>query len=242
VSKSTPIFNAPASVTAALAALAGIHAARQLLPRDIDAWLVLTLAFIPARYDGHAGLLPGGLVAAASSFVTYALLHASLAHLLLNGAWLLAFGGAVAARIGGWRFFAFSLVCAAAGAMAFLAVNPGLLAPMIGASGLVAGLMGGTFRFLFGALDQGGLHKLRTNPRSARLAPLAEALRDRRILAVTALWLGVNGLSALGVGLMGEGAAIAWEAHIGGYAAGFLLFGLFEPRRETDVAAPGKFP
>lgn len=243
----SPIFNVPGGVTAALAVLAGVHIVRQVLPEDIDTWLVLALAFIPARYDlaldgEYAAMLPGGSVAAVASFFTHALLHANAAHLVLNGAWLLVFGGAVAARIGGWRFFALSLLCGAAGAALFLAANWGLVAPMIGASAMVAGLMGATFRFLFGALDQGGLHLLRTNPRAVRLAPLAEAWRDGRVLAVTALWLAVNGLSALGVGLMGEGGAIAWEAHIGGYAAGFLALGLFEPRRGMNVAAPDKLP
>lgn len=234
----TPIFNAPPSVTAALAMLAGVHLARQALPEDTDAWAVLALAFIPARYNGYGELLPGGPIAAATSFFSHALVHANAAHLMLNGAWLLVFGAAVAARIGGWRFFLFAFGCAAAGAALFLAANPGLGAPMIGASGAVAGLMGATFRFLFGALDQGGLHLLRTNPRAVRLTPLSEVWRDRRILTVTALWFALNALSAFGVEVSGESGAIAWEAHIGGYAAGFLGLGLFEPRREKNVAAP----
>jgi membrane associated rhomboid family serine protease len=31
--------------------------------------------------------------------------------------------------------------------------------------------------------------------------------------------------------IAGEGAQIAWEAHLGGFLAGFLLFSLFDPVR-----------
>lgn len=228
MSEHEPIFNVPSAVLAALAVLAVIHVGRLALPEEMDAWFVLAMAFIPARYNGYAEALPGGSIATVTSFFSHALIHGNAAHLLLNSAWLLAFGGAVAARIGGWRFIVFSLVCGAAGALTFLVFHWGLLAPVVGASGAVAGLMGGTFRFLFSAIDHGGFALLRTAPRSVRLMPLGEALRDRRILAATAIWIGFNALAGAGLGIMTEGASVAWEAHIGGYFAGLLLFGFFD--------------
>ncbi len=234
----TPIFNVPSIVIAALAVLVCVHGVRSVLPEDLETWFVLALAFIPARYDGYAEALPGGLVSAATSFVSHLLVHAHVAHLMLNAAWLLAFGGAIALRVGGFRFVLFAFLCGAAGAAAFLALNWGLLAPMIGASGAVAGLMAGTFRFLFSAIDQGDMQLLRMSPRSVRLMRLTETLRDRRVLAVTGVWLGINLLAAAGVGIIEAGTAIAWEAHVGGYFAGLLLFGLFERASEADVAAP----
>lgn len=233
----SPMFNVPPVVLATLAILVSIHAARSLLSEELDNWFVLAMAFIPARYDGYAEALPGGQVASATSFFSHALVHGHMAHLMLNSAWLLAFGGAVAHRIGALRFLAFALLCAAAGATTFLALNWGLLAPMVGASGAVAGLMAGTFRFLFPALDRGGLHLLRTNPRSVRLMGLAEVWIDRRMVAVTLVWVGINALAAVGLGAPGAGGAIAWEAHIGGYFAGLLTFGLFELRKGAGAAA-----
>jgi membrane associated rhomboid family serine protease len=55
-------------------------------------------------------------------------------------------------------------------------------------------------------------------------------LRDERVLGFLAIWFGVNiifGIGAISVGT--EGASVAWQAHIGGFFAGLLLFSLFDP-------------
>jgi membrane associated rhomboid family serine protease len=60
-------------------------------------------------------------------------------------------------------------------------------------------------------------------------ASLSRASRDSRIMVIAAAWFGLNLLvGLLGVGAPG-GESIAWEAHIGGFAAGLLLFPLFDP-------------
>jgi membrane associated rhomboid family serine protease len=223
-----PIFNVPGTVVAVLALLAAIHGVRALLPPDDDAWLVYALAFVPARYQGLADELPGGETAVVTSFVTHMLVHGSLAHLIFNSAWLLAFGAAIAERIGGLRFLAFATFCGVSGALTFLVFNPGLAAPMIGASGAVSGLMGGTMRFLFSAIDQGGLRRLREAPRSVPLMSLRETLADRRVQLTTALWLFLNVLANFGFGGVDAPGGIAWEAHVGGYVVGLLTFGFFD--------------
>ena len=223
-----PMFNVPTVVLALLAAMAVVHGLRVFLPQGDSDWLTLALAFIPARYGSSAAELPGGEVAAVTSFVTHMLVHGDLTHLAINSAWLLAFGGAVANRIGAWRFLALSAVTGIAGAVLFLAVNPGLEAPMGGASGAVSGLMGATMRFLFSALDEGGLWLLRVAPGSVRRMSLVETLRDRRALIAIVVWLGINALASLGGGVFGVEAAIAWEAHVGGFIVGLAAFALFD--------------
>lgn len=233
-----PVFNAPTSVIVVLGILIGVHLVRQILPPLLDEELVLSFAFIPARYSGLAGEIPGGEIASVTSFLTHMLVHADATHLLFNSAWLLAFGGAIALRCGGWRFLLFSAVTGIVGALTFLAFNPGLLAPVVGASGAVAGLMGGTMRFMFAALDRGGVRLLREAPRSVPMMTLRETFADRRVQLSTALWLLLNALAAVGIGT-GEGrGAIAWEAHIGGFIAGLLLFGWFDPKT-NGVRRPG---
>lgn len=235
-----PIFNVPAAVVAVLAVLVGVHVLRQFLSDAADANLVLSLAFIPARYSGMAADLPGGEWAAGTSFLTHALVHADATHLMFNSAWLLAFGGAIALRTGGARFLAFAAACAIAGALAFLALNPGLLAPVVGASGAVAGLMGGTMRFLFQALDRGGVRDLRENPGAIGLMPLGHALRDRRVLLSTGVFLLLNVLAMYGIGTGGAQGPIAWEAHIGGYLAGLFGYGFFDrPDRGSNEYMSG---
>ena len=75
-------------------------------------------------------------------------------HLAINSAWFLAFGSVMSRRMGALRFLAFAMCGGIAGALAFLALHPGLLAPVIGASGAVAAMMGGVMRFLFNAIDR----------------------------------------------------------------------------------------
>lgn len=225
-----PIFNVPASVVAVLAVLVGVHVVRQLLADESATWLTLAMAFIPARYSGMAGELPGGDSAAVTSLFTNMLVHGDAAHLIINSVWLLAFGGLIARRIGGLRFLLLALVSGVAGNLAFLALHPAALVPVIGASGAVSGLLGAVMRFMFSAFDESGLGQLRRDPRSARRMSIRETLSDPRILASIAIWLGLNVLATfgVGVGVPGEENAIAWEAHVGGFAAGLLAFGYFD--------------
>ena len=45
-------------------------------------------------------------------------------------------------------------------------------------------------------------------------------------------WVGINLLAGLiGLGGVDAGGAIAWEAHLGGFIAGLLLFGVFDRGR-----------
>lgn len=223
-----PIFNAPGAVVALLAVMAAVHAARQLVTPDMDNWLVGLLAFIPWRYDGGASELPGGAAASVTSFLTHLFVHGDIVHLMFNSAWLLAFGGAIAKRTGSFAFLGFFALTGIAGALAFLAFHFGELVPVVGASGAISELMGGTMRFLFSALDDGGIAQLRDAPRSVRLMSLRETLRDRRMLFATAIWLVMNVLAVYGIGTGGASGAIAWEAHIGGFLAGILTFGWFD--------------
>lgn len=223
-----PIFNVPKPVLVVLALLVLVHLVRQFLSVDDDFWVVLAGAFIPGRYGPRGTELPGGETAVFTSPVTHMLLHGDWVHLALNSAWLLAFGGAVAARTGTARFFAFFLLCGLGGAATFYLVHPTLMQPMIGASGAISGLMGAVMRFLFPALNSGGFRRMREAPRSIPLMPLGEALTDRRILATTAVLVVINVLTIVGFGAAQNGAGIAWEAHLGGYAVGLVTYGFFD--------------
>jgi membrane associated rhomboid family serine protease len=52
------------------------------------------------------------------------------------------------------------------------------------------------------------------------------------------VWIALNLLFGLGgMQLDGSGAEIAWEAHLGGFVSGLLIFGLFDrvPRSEGST-------
>ena len=223
-----PIFNVPLAVLALLGVMIAVHLARLTLDENDGLWWLIALAFIPARYSGMAQDLPGGDLAAYTSFVTHMFVHADKVHLAINGAWLLAFGSVVCRRVGALRFLVFSLCCGLAGALLFLALHAGLMAPVIGASGAIAGMMGAVMRFLFPAIDRREGWMLRENPASIPLMPLGVTLRDRRVLAATAAFVALNLLAMIGFGSFSSEGAIAWEAHLGGYFFGLFAFGLFD--------------
>jgi membrane associated rhomboid family serine protease len=235
-----PIFNVPGPVLATLAVLIAVHVALSMLSPDQYTWWVLALAFIPARYSGLAGELPGGSTAEVTSFVTHMAVHADITHLAFNGLWLLAFGSVLAARLGALRFLALSIAGGISGALLFLLFNPGLAAPVIGASGAVSAMMGAVMRFLFNAIDRGEGFLLRHRPSAIPAMTIAEALRDRRIVFASIAFLAINLLAVIGFGKLGETGAIAWQAHIGGYLFGLLAFSVFD--RSDDRAAHNDVP
>jgi membrane associated rhomboid family serine protease len=241
-----PVFNIPTAVLAVLAALAFVHAVRvfALTQRD-DLELLLLFAFIPGRYEPTllpGGALPGGWAADIWTFVSYALLHGDWVHLGVNAAWLLAFGSPLARRLGAARFLAFFAVTAAAGAMAHLVTHTREFVPMIGASAAISGAMAGAMLFVF--QPGGPLRRRIGEPADYRVPamPLGAALREPRILIFLGVWFGINLIFGLGAGpILGENQSVAWQAHVGGFVAGLLLFGFFDPVRpgDADLARTG---
>jgi membrane associated rhomboid family serine protease len=222
-----PILNVPRGVSAAAALMIVIQLIRGLLPDDVDLTVLLALAFIPARYSGAAAELPGGYLTCVTSFFTYMVVHAGWVHLLVNVLWMLAFGTAVARRVGDRKFAVFSVLCGVVGAVTHLIVHFGQMAPVVGASAAISGQMAGALRFIFNAQPYPGGRS--PDFVSAPLMPLRQTVRDLRILFFLALWVAINayfGLTA--VRLAGREGGIAWEAHIGGFLCGLLTFGFFD--------------
>ena len=236
-----PILTLPGALTAYVLLLAVIHL-RVLLPPDLENWTIDVFGFIPKRYDSTLLAIdfPGGTGAKIWSFVTYSLLHANLSHLGFNVLWLLPFGSALARRFNALRFFIFMAVTAAAGALAHLVTHEHAIAPMIGASASVSGAMAAALRFAF--VQGSFLSFRRGDAEAAAKVPalsLSRALRNTRVLGFLGVWFGVNivfGMGSIAIGA--DGASVAWQAHIGGFIAGLLLFSLFDPvpRAAPDAA------
>jgi len=224
----------PAVVVALLAVLGLIHALLALvLTPEQTTELLLLFAFIPARYDASVMpdvVWPGGFAADIWTFVTYALIHADLTHLLMNSVWLLAFCSPLARRFGTLRFIAFMAVTAAAGAAAHLATHFGELLPVIGISASISGAMAASMRFAFQRGGPLGGQRDRADADRVPAASLSASLRDPRVLAFLLVWFGANLLFGyVPVGGAGVDQAVAWQAHIGGFLAGLLAFAAFDP-------------
>jgi membrane associated rhomboid family serine protease len=227
-------FNAPSVIVVLLVVLVAIQAVLSFLSDADYTEALLLFSFLPARYD-HSLVQPvawpGGAAADVWTFVTYAFLHGDWVHLGVNAIWLLAFGSAVAWRFGTLRFLAFSAVTAAAGAALHLAFHWGEMMPVIGASGALSGYMAAAIRFMFQPGAPLGL--FRVGGRAAFRVPahpLLEVLRDRRVVLFLVIWFAMNLVTGL-FSFTGDGETIAWQAHIGGFLAGLVLFPLFDPVR-----------
>jgi membrane associated rhomboid family serine protease len=225
--KSQPIFNVPAVVVVLVAACVAMHIVRQVIGLEQNVWLTTLLAFIPARLGPQVYELPGGIAARYTSFVTHLFLHGDWMHLAVNSAWLLAMGTPVARRTRPLPFLALFLLCGIAGAIFYWAVNGAVVALLVGASGAISGLMGAAFRFLYSGLDRGPL-VFADATRYVPLTTLSEAVTDRRIVTSVIVWSVLNVLVAFGAAGLTDAGGIAWEAHMGGFFTGFLLYGWFD--------------
>ncbi|WP_099867816.1 rhomboid family intramembrane serine protease [Pararhizobium haloflavum] len=220
-----PIFNLPRIVLIFMGIVWAVHLARVgLLDRGQDLRVIVETAFIPLRY---AVPLSDQSPAWLWSPVTYSFLHGSFAHLIVNSVWMAAFGAVVARRIGTARFCAFWIATSVAAVTLHLALHWGEEIPVIGASGVVSGLMGAAARFAFPENGRFRRDKAHFLPRLS----IAESLTNRTVLIYLGIWFGINALAALGFGGDPSGTMdIAWEAHIGGFLCGFLLFAVFDRR------------
>ncbi len=241
-----PILTLPGALTAYIALISVIHL-RVLLSPELENWTIDVFGFIPKRYDSTLLdiTFPGGAGAKVWTFVTYSLLHANLSHIGFNVLWLLPFGSALARRFGPVRFYVFMAVTAAAGALAHLVTHEHAIAPMIGASASVSGTMAAAIRFAF--VRGSFLSFNRGDADAAARVPalsLGHALRNTRVLGFLAVWFGVNIIFGLGsIAIGSDGASVAWQAHIGGFLAGLILFALFDPvpralQHAADASSP----
>ncbi len=236
-----PILNIPGVITALSGAMILVHAVRSwLISDETDQQVLLTFAFIPARFERSLAAswgFPGGIGADAWTFVSYAFLHADWTHLGVNVLWFLVFGSAVARRFGALRSLLFFAVTAAAGALAHLAAVGTAFVPVVGASAAVSGFTAAALRFVF---QMGGpLGAMRASQVEAWHQPalsLAAMVRNGPIMGMIAVWVALNvAFGAVNLPMPGFEGQIAWQAHLGGFLAGLLLFPLFDPVRAGSI-------
>lgn len=235
----SPALNVPGPVLWLVAVLAVIHVYQGLIGGGAEFEFVYRYAFVPLRY-GNSAAFPGGVGAEIWSPFSYAMLHADLPHLLINALWMASFGSALAIRFGAVRFFAMFAIGSVAGAAAHYVVLPNDAAPLIGASAGVSAMMAATLRFAF--VPGGPLAGGRGRPESffVPAPPFAQAMADRRVIAFVGLWFALNYFLGAGIfQIAGEDTSIAWQAHIGGFLAGLLLFPVFDPVNVQPGDSPG---
>lgn len=227
-----PVFLLPGAVTILAGLMIVIHLASTfVLNEEGQIELLFWFAFQPYRFVLAAEDISFALPLIWSP-VTHAFLHAGWDHLLINLAWLVIFATPLTRRYGAGPMLALFAVSSIAGA-AFFAVTTlydGVY--LIGASGGVAGLTGAAIRFIFQPV------LMTRDPETdqpmvlgRRLASIREVFANPRSRLFTLIWLLLNAAVPLIPLITGAAINVAWQAHLGGFAAGFLLVPIFERRQ-----------
>ncbi len=228
VRKREPALNLPSVIITLIVVVVGIHAVRTYLFSALqDYQVIFNFSFIPAYFTLPLNEVPYPM-ARYWSAVSYAFLHGDWTHVFVNLLWMVAFGSAVAKRLGTTRFLLFSVFAAIAGALAHFIMRPGDVVPVIGASACVSAYMGAASRFVLGRTGLGaGAMRNDCHPPAMSLL---QALTNRNVLIFVGVWMVLNFLFGTGVmPLAGENVEVAWEAHVGGFLFGLLAFSLFDP-------------
>ena len=229
----------PGVILACCALFLVIHAVRSVLPVAMDEAVFDALALLPVRFAVALGLEPAAFSAAFLAtaggahwwtLLTAAFLHASWTHVGLNCLWLVAFGAAVARRLGTVRLLALFALSALVGNLVYVACNLTSFAFVIGASGGVSGMVGAITRFAFRpSVEAAGPPDLAALRRP--ILSLRQLLTTRATLVFIAVFLVTNVLSGFVPAITGfSDGPVAWQAHIGGFLAGLFLLPLFDPR------------
>lgn len=173
--------------------------------KALDA-LIYTFGLVPADYTNYNGSWAGYLPFLSSTF-----LHGSWMHVIGNMWVLWLFGDNVEDKMGRGRFLFFYLLCGLIAGIAHFIFNPTSQVPVVGASGAVAGIMGAYFLMF----------------RHARVFTYIPPIFLLNIPAW--VYLGFWALSQLFYGTfqtVSQG-QIAFWAHVGGFAAGMILYRFF---------------
>jgi membrane associated rhomboid family serine protease len=163
---------------------------------------------LETQHDGSGGWLPPEL-----TIVTSLFLHGDFGHLFGNMLFLFVFGDNVELTIGHKRFFFYYLLCGIVATLVHVASSPDSTAPLIGASGAIAGVV---------------VAYAMTRP-CAKITVLLGIIP----LRVRAFWV----IGAWGIWQIWQvipssqevGDNTAYWAHVGGLLAGLVLFPLIKP-------------
>ncbi len=177
--------------------------------------MVYKWAYIPIEYTRFEQVYPELAVPFGLTVFTSMFLHGGFMHLAGNMLYLWIFGNNIEDQLGKIKFIIFYLVSGIAAVALFTAFDPSSEVPMIGASGAIAGVMG-AYMVLF---PNARIHTI------IFLGFFIQAVRvPAKILLV--FWFAMQIIFGL-PSLMGPSqGGVAWFAHVGGFAFGWLYFKL----------------
>jgi len=178
--------------------------------------MMLKFAFIPALYTGSAHLPADLHVIPGVSIFTSMFMHGGFMHIAGNMLYLWIFGDNIEDFLGPVKFIIFYLVSGVIAVGVFTLTSWGSTVPLIGASGAIAGVLG-AYLVLY---PQARVNTLVffffiTFIRIPAKILLGFWFILQLFYAIPELALGGS-----------QGSGVAWFAHVGGFAFGYLYFKL----------------
>jgi membrane associated rhomboid family serine protease len=213
---STRSLTSPIVVYLIIALSVAVFLYSQSLGSDGVGRFYATYGAIPAVVT--SGVWPG----AGLGLLTSMFLHGSWLHLGGNMLYLWVFGDNIEDAMGHSRFVVFYLLTGVIAAMTHILLQPLSTAPLVGASGAIAGVLGAYLILYPGARIQ-----------SLVILGWFWRVADLPALLVLSVWFLLElAQAALSVG-MPSVSSIAFWAHVGGFVAGALLIRVFTVGRST---------
>jgi len=189
--------------------------------------LVTTAGMVPSRLLTFASHPEVSLGDAALPLFSSMFLHGGWLHLIGNMWFLWIFGDNIEDRLGHLKYLLFYLACGVGAGLAHTLFNLNSTVPTIGASGAVAGVLGGYLLLFPGA-------------RVLTLIPAFFLLLvELPAYLILLYWLVIqlfSGVASLGAGPPLQG--VAWWAHVGGFVLGMVLVKVFGGSRRRRRAVP----
>ena len=194
-------------------------------PRHFNA-LIFQFGFIPEHLTGALhGTSQYPISASLLTIFTSMFLHADLFHIVGNLWFLWIFGDNIEDHLGHFTYLVFYLLCGITAALTFIVIHPTSTVPTLGASGAIAGVMGGYI-------------VLYPRARVQTLVVLIVFFTFWWIPAWVFLgyWFLIQFIAtsvAASTTAAHQTGGVAFEAHLGGFVAGLILVKLFPRRART---------
>jgi membrane associated rhomboid family serine protease len=162
------------------------------------------------------------------TLLTSMFIHGGFLHIASNMLYLWVFGDNVEDQLGHVTYLIFYVVCGIAAGLTHVLVNAGSTIPSVGASGAIAGVLGGYLLMFPGA-------QVRT---LLFLGPIILFPRISAFILIGFWFITqlLSGVASLGMTSQ-QTSGVAFWAHIGGFVAGLLLALVLRPRQPSRSAA-----
>lgn len=199
----------------------------------------LKFGFIPAELTAAepyrllgTGAAGGGIDIASpiptwATMLTAMFIHGGLMHFIGNMLFLWVFGDNIEDTFGHIRYLLFYLAAGILATLSHYAIDPASTTPLVGASGAISGVMG-AYLLLYPR------NRIRT-----LIIYILITVIELRAVWLLLIWIAlqtVQGLLSIGIS---EQVSTAFFAHIGGFAVGAIIGGIYKTFRRRPGRPPG---